>query len=86
MRAGLFELRIYRTAVPGLASKFAAVFPRSGIRPLLEETDGSDLTYLIPFEDLTARDRAWTMLNADPRWIRTRPPFQSYHFGLYKVA
>jgi hypothetical protein len=86
LRAGLFELRTYRTAAPGLASDLAAVFPRTGIRPLFAETDGSDLTYLIPFENLTVRDRAWTTLNADPHWIRARLSFQSYHFGLYKVA
>lgn len=86
MRAGLFELRTYRTAATGLASELAAVFPRAGIHPLLAQTDGPNLIYLIPFQDLTARDRAWTTLTADPRWIRARPSFQSYHFGLYKVA
>ena len=43
------------------------------------------LTYFIPFENLTTRDRAWTALNADPAWIRARTRFRSYHFGLYRV-
>jgi len=82
----LLELRIYRGAEPGLAKHLAAVFPRAGIRPLWQATSGPDLTYLIPFQDLSARHRSWTELNADPEWIRARPRFQSYHFGLYRVA
>ena len=82
----LLELRIYRGAGPGLAKHLAAVFPRAGIRPLLQATAGPDLAYLIPFQDLSARHRSWTELNADPEWIRARPQFQSYHFGLYRTA
>ena len=85
MREGLWELRTY-TKAPALAHHFAAIFPRAGIRPLLRRMAGDDLTYLIPFENLTARDRAWTALNADPEWARARALFRSYHFGLYEVA
>jgi hypothetical protein len=85
-RESLLELRIYRGAEPGLAKHLAAVFPRAGIRPLLEATAGPDLAYLIPFQDLSARHRSWTELNADPEWIRARPGFQSYHFDLFRVA
>jgi len=46
--------------------------------------EGPNLTYLIPFENLTARDQAWTAVNADPQWIGARAQFQSYHFGLYR--
>ena len=85
MREGLWELRTYRGAAPVLASHFASVFPRAGIRPLsTEKRTAANLTYLIPFENLTARDRAWTALNADPEWTRARARFQSYHFGLYR--
>jgi hypothetical protein len=86
LRHGLLELRTYCSAAPGLASHLAAVFTRAGIRPLLRGTAGADLTYLIPFENLVARDRAWTALNADPQWISTRHKFHSYHFGLYRVV
>ena len=82
----LLELRIYRGAGPELANCLAAVFPRVGIRPILEKTAGADLAYLIPFEDLSDRHRRWTELNADPEWTRARPAFQSYHFGLYRAA
>jgi hypothetical protein len=85
IREGVWELRTYQGAAPALASHFAGIFPRAGIRPLLQAANGPDLAYLIPFENLTARDRAWTDLNADPAWIRARTQFQSYHFGLYRV-
>jgi hypothetical protein len=84
LRSGVWELRIYRGAASGLASHFAGVFPRVGIRPFRWESAGESLAYLIPFENLTARDCAWTRLNADPAWMRAHPRFESYHFGLYR--
>lgn len=86
LREGVWEVRTYRGATPAFASQLADVFPRAGIRPLLSGTDAGDLTYLIPFASLTARDRAWTAVNADPRWTSARTQFQSYHFGLYRSA
>jgi hypothetical protein len=88
-REALWELRTYRTSKShptALAEEFAGIFPKAGIRPLLTTSDGPNLTYLIPFENLTARDRAWTAVNADPKWSGARPQFQSYQFGLYRVA
>jgi hypothetical protein len=71
-------------AAPVLASLLGNIFPRTGIQPLLSGMEGPNLTYLIPFENLTARDQAWTAVNADPQWIGARAQFQSYHFGLYR--
>lgn len=85
MRNGVWELRTYRGAASALGSLIAGVFPRVGIHPILRERAGGNLTYLIPFENLTARDCAWTRLSADPAWMRTRPRFESYHFGLYRA-
>jgi hypothetical protein len=84
LRRGVWELRTYRGAAPALASDLAEIFPHAGIRPLLHESHGENLTYLMPFGDLTARDRAWTAVNADPHWVRARSQFRSYHFGLYR--
>ena len=86
MERGLWELRSYRGAAPFLANHLTEVFSRAGICPLLLAPEGTDLTYLIPFDDLTARDRAWTAVNADPQWTSARSQFHSYHFGLYGVA
>jgi hypothetical protein len=86
LRESVWELRTYSAASPALAVLFGHVFPRAGIRPWLHGQAGTDLTYLIPFDDLTTRDRAWTTLNADPQWVSDRPEFPSYRFGLYRVA
>ena len=86
MRESVWELRTYRSDIQGLAGHLPAMFRRAGIRPLLTGTKGPNLTYLIPFESLTARERAWTALNNDPEWTGARPRFNSYQFGLYRVA
>ena len=81
----VWELRSYRGAALLLPRLFAAVFPRVGIHPVSHESTGAELSYLIPFEDLAAREHAWTILNADPEWIAAQPGFQSYQFGLYRL-
>jgi hypothetical protein len=86
---GLWELRTYRSSESrpaALAQEFASIFARAGIRPLSVTAEGPNLTYLIPFENLTARDRAWTAVTADPKWAAASPRFQSYQFGLYRAA
>jgi len=85
----LWELRRYRTREShsgALAEEFTGILGRAAIHPLSTTIDGPCFTYLIPFENLTDRDRAWTSVNADPRWAGARARFQSYQFGLYRVA
>jgi hypothetical protein len=84
LRRGVWELRTYRGSTPALAGHLINIFRRAGIRAVLQNTGRENLTYFIPFENLTARDQAWTAINADPEWIATRTQFQSYHFGLYR--
>ena len=84
LRRGVWELRTYRGSAPALAGHLTNTFRRAGIKAVLQKTGGEDLTYLIPFENLTVRDQAWTAVNADPEWIGARTQFQSYHFGLYR--
>ena len=88
MRGHVWELRSYRLAGPSpdLGDRFAELFARAGIRPLFGIAGQASLTYLIPFENLAARDRAWTLLNVDQRWISARGGFRSYRFGLYRLA
>lgn len=87
-REGLWELRTYRTFSEAgsrlLAARLHALFPGAGIHPTLQSGGPASLTYLILFEDLTARDRAWTALTTNPAWIGTQ--FHSYHFSLYRAA
>ena len=86
LRRSFWELRTYTGPDRVLESHLAQIFPRTGIRPLLQERTRASLTYLIPFDCLAARDRAWTELNTDPAWISARPRFESYHFSLYRLA
>jgi len=86
LRGSFWELRTYTGAEPRLEGHLAQLFSRTGIRPLIRESARASLTYLIPFDSLAARDRAWTQLNTDPAWTGARPRFESYHFALYRAA
>jgi hypothetical protein len=80
-----FELRVYHssssTILRALHKRFAGpetkIFARSGIHPVLYGTtmfggDMPNLTYLIPFDSLGAREKAWDTFNADPEWLKVR--------------
>jgi len=85
----LWELRTYRTREShsaALAEEFTGILGRAAIHPLSTTIDDSSLTYLIPFENLSVRGRAWTAVNADPKWAGASRRFQSYQFGLYRAA
>jgi hypothetical protein len=53
-----------------------------------------NLTYLIPFEDLAAREKAWNAFAADPDWVKARKESIDQHgqivsynqISLYKAA
>jgi NIPSNAP len=83
--ARLFELRVYHSPtfrqLKALHERFAGpeikIFHRVGIQPLLYSStlvgqNLPNLTYLIPFDDLAAREKAWNAFNADPEWIKVR--------------
>jgi hypothetical protein len=66
--AGLFELRVYGSHPRAMH----AVMERHGIRPVLRKRNAAGSAYLIPFESLQARQRAWDAFNADPDWQTLR--------------
>ncbi len=81
----IFELRTYHSPtwrqLQSLHERFAnneiKIFHRSGVNPILYSSTlfGSNmpnLTYLIPFESLGAREKAWDAFGADPEWIKVR--------------
>jgi len=81
----VFELRTYHSPTErqlrALHERFAGpeikIFHRSGIHPVLYSStligaNKPNLTYLIPFEDLAARERAWAAFGADPEWVKVR--------------
>lgn len=81
----IFELRIYHspsyTQLTHLHARFAGpeikIFHRLGIHPILYAStiigpNMPNLTYLTPFDDLAAREKAWNAFAADPEWVKVR--------------
>ena len=81
----IFELRVYHSPtlrqLGYVHDRFAGpeipIFHKSGIHPLFyADTIAGPLmpnmTYLTPFADLAARDKAWDAFGADPAWIKAR--------------
>jgi hypothetical protein len=80
-----FEFRVYHSPtwkqLEALHERFSGpeikIFHRSGIYPILygQTTFGPDmpnLTYLMPFDSLAAREKAWEAFRGDPEWIKVR--------------
>jgi hypothetical protein len=81
----IFELRVYHSPtwrqLKALHERFAGpeiqIFHRCGVHPLLYTStfygpNMPNLTYLIPFDSLAAREKAWEAFGADPEWIKVR--------------
>ena len=80
-----FEFRIYHSPtyrqLIALHERFSGpeiqIFHRSGIHPILyaDTVFGPKqpcLTYMMPFESLAAREKAWAAFRADPEWVKVR--------------
>ena len=81
----VFELRTYHSPtwkqLKALHERFAGpeirIFHRSGVHPLFYTStiigpNIPNLTYLIPFDSLAAREKAWDTFGSDPEWIKVR--------------
>ncbi len=81
----IFELRTYHSPtyrqLRALHERFAGaeikIFHRTGVHPIfysstLAGQNMPNLTYVIPFENLAEREKAWAAFGADPEWIRVR--------------
>ncbi len=81
----VFELRVYHAAsqrhLRALNERFAGpeskIFHRVGVNPIFYTStvigpNMPNLTYVIPFEDLATREKAWNAFSADPEWIKVR--------------
>lgn len=103
----VFELRTYHSPTErqlrALHERFAGpeirIFHRSGIHPVLYSStligaNKPNLTYLIPFDDLAAREKAWAAFGADPEWVKVRADSVAksgqiasvIHMSLFKAA
>ena len=81
----IFELRVYHSPTVrqnrALHQRFSGaeikIFHRVGVNPILYTTtvygaNRPNLTYLIPFDTLAAREKAWAAFSADEEWVRVR--------------
>ena len=80
----IYELRIYTThpgKMAALQARFrdhtCAIFERHGIKNVgyWVNTIGGrndELWYMVSYEDLAARQKAWASFQADPEWQRVR--------------
>jgi hypothetical protein len=81
----VFELRQYHSPtwaqLAALHERFAGpeikIFHRSGVHPVFYSStmigpNMPNLTYLIPFDSLDAREKAWAAFGADPEWQKVR--------------
>ena len=76
--AAFFELREYAVSAPPMIE----VWNRHGIRPVLQNGG----RFLIPFETLTARERAWRELSLDAEWIRNEKTVDLTEVTLYRAS
>jgi hypothetical protein len=89
-RPRIFELRIYEShskkanlkKIQMFNQGEIAIFRRTGLRPVFfgESLIGSrlpNLTYMVVFDDLAARDKTWATFGADPEWkkLSTSPGY-----------
>ncbi len=81
----IFELRTYHSPshyqLKALHERFSGaeirIFHRVGVHPILYSSmiagqNLPNLTYLIPFDSLAARETAWNAFNADEEWQKVR--------------
>jgi hypothetical protein len=81
----IFELRTYHSPTVrqhrALDARFSSaeikIFHRSGVHPVFYTStvfgaNRPNLTYLIPFDNLAAREKAWAAFSADEEWVRVR--------------
>ena len=94
----IFELRVYHSPtwrqLTALHERFSGpeirIFHRCGIHPLFYAstvfgTNLPNLTYLIPFDDLAAREKAWNAFTGDPDWLKVRKESTEKHGQIASV-
>jgi hypothetical protein len=103
----IFELRVYHAPswphLKFLHERFSnsetKIFARAGVHPIFYTScvigpNMPNLTYMIPFEDLASREKAWNAFSADPEWVKVRQESIDQHgqmtennqISLYRAA
>jgi hypothetical protein len=77
---GVFELRVYASKPRAMR----CILKRHGIRVVLRH--GS--AFLLQFDSLEVRQKAWDQFNADPEWhaLLAREPVDVREISLYRMA
>jgi len=96
--ARIFELRVYHSPtwrqLKALHERFAGpeiqIFHRVGVHPILYTStlfgpNMPNLTYLIPFDNLAAREKAWDAFGSDPEWVKVRKDSVEKHGQIASV-
>jgi hypothetical protein len=94
----IFELRVYHSPtwrqLKALHERFAGpeiqIFHRVGVHPILYTStlfgpNMPNLTYLIPFDNLAAREKAWDAFGSDPEWVKVRKDSVEKHGQIASV-
>jgi hypothetical protein len=94
----IFELRTYHSPtlrqLKALHERFAGpeikIFHRCGVHPVLYTStvfgpNKPNLTYVIPFDNLAAREKAWAAFGADPEWVKVRQESIEQHGQIASV-
>ena len=80
----IYEMRVYRTLpgrMPALLSRFENAtlriwerhgFQQAGFWTTMIGESNNDLTYLLAWESLAAREKGWASVMADPEWLAAR--------------
>ena len=95
----IFELRTYHSPtyrqLKALHERFAGpeikIFHRTGVHPILYTStligpNMPNLTYVIPFENLAEREKAWAAFSADPEWVKVRAESIEKHGQISSVS
>jgi hypothetical protein len=75
IETGVLEQRVYS---PGSVLPTVEILQRSGMRSVSVQSTGNGTEYLIAFESLEARAKAWDQFNGDSGWRKLRE-FGSVH-------
>ena len=94
LKSGILEVRTYHAPGwhEGPPALFSEGLKRAGIEPIVNGSSAAgehlpQLTFLIPFENLAAREEAWSRFDRDSEWLKVRQPaLKVTGKSIYKMA
>jgi hypothetical protein len=93
LKNSILEVRSYDAPAwhDGPPPRVIEVFRRAGIDAIANAATAAGehmprFTYVIPFESLPARERAWAALDSDPEWIAIQRAWAGKHASAVRVT